>query len=94
MKKNLIKATLFSLASLVALNAQSSDKPQDLTLLEELPTEQRAIVHQAVIAFLKNHPELADSVKIIAVDKNGNVYVLDENKITLSVLGEPSCVSM
>ncbi|GEM_PF-6811457 len=94
MKKTLIKSTLFSLASLLTINAQSAELKHELTLLEELPTEQRSIVHQAVIEFLKNHPELADSVKIIAVDKNGNVYVLDENKITLSVLGEPSCVSM
>ena len=94
MKKQFVKATLFTLASLVAIKAQSAESQQELTLLEDLPTEQRVIVHQAVVEFLKANPELADSVKVIAVDKNGDVYVLDENKITLPVLGEPSCVSM
>ena len=94
MNKSIIKTTLFTLASIVALKAHSAESSPELTLLEDLPTAQRVVVHQAVVDFLKANPQLAESVKIIAVDKNGTVYVLDENKFTLSRLGEPSCVSM
>lgn len=95
MKKQFIKATLFALATAATIQAHSSTPTaNELTLIEELPLEQRAAVHKAVVEFLNKHPEIAAKVKIIAVDKNGVIYVLDENKVFLPLLGEPSCVAM
>lgn len=95
MKRQFIKATLFALASLAALQARGQNAEEnELTLLEELPVEQRALVHQAVIEFLAAHPEIAEKVKVIAVDKNGVIYVLDEDKVLLSNVGQPSCVEI
>jgi len=93
MKRPFIKATLFALTSIAALQAQSNETANDLTLLEDLPVEQRALAHQAVVDFLVAHPEYAGKIKVIAVDQNGVIYVLDENKVILSRLGQPSCVT-
>ncbi|WP_415062631.1 hypothetical protein [Bdellovibrio sp.] len=94
MKKQLIKATLFVLASAATTQAHANTTANDLTLIEDLPIEQRAVVHKAVVKFLKNNPEIAAKAKVIAIDRNGVIYVLDENKVFLPLLGEPSCVSM
>lgn len=95
MKRQFIKATLFVLASLATLQARSENTEEnELTLLEDLPVEQRVLVHQAVVDFLATHPEIAGKVKVIAVDKNGVIYVLDENKVFLSNVGQPSCVEI
>lgn len=94
MKKQLIKATLFALASVTTTQAHANTTANELTLIEDLPIEQRAVVHNAVVDFLKNNPEIAAKAKVIAIDRNGVIYVLDENKVFLPLLGEPSCVSM
>ena len=95
MKKQFIKATLFVLATAATVQAHSSaPAANELTLIEELPVEQRAAVHKAVVEFLSKNPGIAAKVKIIAVDKNGVIYVLDENKVFLPLLGEPSCLTM
>ncbi|HWU44858.1 MAG TPA: hypothetical protein VN132_15505 [Bdellovibrio sp.] len=94
MKNQLIKATLFALASVVATQAHANTDSDELTLIEDLPIEQRAVVHKAVVEFLKNNPEIAAKAKVIAIDRNGVIYVLDENKVFLPLLGEPSCVTM
>ncbi len=94
MKNQLIKATLFALASVATTQAHANTAADELTLIEELPIEQRAVVHKAVVEFLKNNPEIAAKAKVIAIDRNGVIYVLDENKVFLPLVGEPSCVSM
>lgn len=94
MKNQLIKATLFALASVATTQAHANTIASELTLIEDLPIEQRAVVHQAVVEFLKKNPEIAAKAKVIAIDRNGVIYVLDENKVFLPLLGEPSCVSM
>lgn len=94
MKNQLIKATLFVLASVATTQAHANTAANDLTLIEDLPIEQRVLVHKAVVEFLNNNPEIAAQAKIIAVDRNGAIYVLDENKVFLPLLGAPSCVSM
>lgn len=95
MKRQFVKATLFALASLASLQARSENTAEnELTLLEDLPVEQRVLAHQALVDFLATHPEIAEKVKVIAVDKNGVIYVLDENKVSLSNVGQPSCVEI
>ena len=94
MKNQLIKATLFALASVATTHAHANTTANELTLIEDLPIEQRAVVHKAVVEFLKNNPEIAAKAKVIAIDRNGVIYVLDENKVFLPLVGEPSCVSM
>lgn len=94
MKNQLIKATLFVLASVATTQAHANTTVNDLTLIEDLPIEQRVLVHKAVVEFLKNNPEIAAKAKVIAIDRNGVIYVLDENKVFLPLVGEPSCVTM
>lgn len=94
MKNQLIKATLFVLASAATAQAPANTTANDLILIEDLPIEQRVLVHKAVVEFLKKNPEIAAQAKVIAVDRNGVIYVLDENKVFLSHLGAPSCVTM
>ncbi|MGZ3806366.1 MAG: hypothetical protein ACXVB4_19300 [Pseudobdellovibrionaceae bacterium] len=95
MKIQLIKATLFVLASVATAQAYpQGTAANELTLIEDLPLEQRAIVHKAVVEFLRNNPELAAKVLVIAIDRNGVVYALDENKVFLPLLGAPSCITM
>jgi len=90
MKNQIIQRHLFVLASIATPQANVSE----LTLIEELPIEKRGLVHKAVVDFLKNNPEVAATAKVIAIDRNGVVYVLDENKVFLPLVGEPSCVTM
>lgn len=94
MKHQFIKATLFVLASVATTQAHANTTDNDLTLIEDLPIEHRVLVHKAVVEFLKNNPEIAAKAKVIAIDRNGVIYVLDENKVFLPVVGEPSCVGM
>ena len=95
MRKNAIKKVLFTLASLAALPARADNiQIDDLRLMEELPAEQRVIVHQTVVNFLGQHPELATDAKVIAVDGKGTVYVLDEKLVPLASAGAPSCIGM
>jgi exoribonuclease R len=61
-------------------------------LIEELPVEQRVIVHQQVLKFLNEHPENAADAKVIAVDEKGTVYVLDDKMEKMVSVGQPSCV--
>lgn len=94
MKHQFIKATLFVLASAATTQAHANTAANDLTLIEDLQIEQRVLVHKAVVEFLKNNPEIAAKAKVIAIDRNGVIYVLDENKVFLPLVGEPSCVGM
>jgi hypothetical protein len=92
MRKNAIKGILFSLASVTGLSALAGELPQGLHLIEELPIEQRVIVHQQVLKFLNEHPENAADAKVIAVDEKGTVYVLDDKMEKMARVGQPSCV--
>ncbi|MDZ4661245.1 MAG: hypothetical protein SGJ18_06450 [Pseudomonadota bacterium] len=94
MHKKFIKNFLFSIAGFSVLpNFAAAYEKEDLTLIENLPIEQRVVVHDHVIRFLEKNPEFAREAKIIAVDKEGNVYVLDEKKVILFNVGNPSCGS-
>lgn len=82
--------------SCISIHPALADEPKetpgdDLVLIEELPPEQRTIAHEAVMNYLEEHPEDAPAAKVIAVDKNGVVYGLDEEKTTLTRVGQPSC---
>lgn len=93
MKRDAIKLALFTLATAFAPTAfadQGADK--ELKLIEELPSEHRVVVHQQVMKFLAQHPEYIESTKFIAVDREGNVYVLDETKTHAINAGAPSCI--
>ncbi len=93
MRKNAIKRILFTMTGLFSFSAAASaQQPTDLRLLEELPTEQRVQVYQQVIGFLNRHPEIAVDAKIIAVDRKGTIYVLDENTVVLAGIGSPSVI--
>ena len=90
-RKNAVKSVLFSLSSLAALSAYAGEVPSgDLRLLEELPVEQRVAAHEQVLNYLNDHPEVAADAKVIAVDHEGTVYVLDENMEPLADAGAPS----
>ena len=94
MRKNAIKKVLFTLASLATLPARADDgKINDLRLMEELPTEQRVVIHKQVVDYLALHPEIAPDARVIAVDGKGTVYVLDEKLAHLASVGAPSCIS-
>ena len=93
MKRDTIKLALFTLATALAPSAfadHSADK--ELKLLEELPSEHRVIVHQQVMKFLAQHPEYIETTKFIAIDREGNVYVLDETKTRAINTGAPTCI--
>ncbi|MGE3261375.1 MAG: hypothetical protein AB7K68_06320 [Bacteriovoracia bacterium] len=92
MRKNAIKGILFSIASATGFSALAGELPQGLHLVEELPIEQRVIVHQQVLKFLNEHPENAADAKVIAVDEKGTVYVLDDKMEKMARVGQPSCV--
>ena len=93
MRKNAIKKVLFTLATLAALPARADDADEkEFRLMEELPIEQRVIVHKEVVDFLSRNPELAAYAKVIAVDKKGVIYVLDEKLVPLAKAGSPSCI--
>lgn len=94
MRKEAIKKVLFTLASFAAITAKAEGIQQnDLTLMEELPVEQRAVVHKHVLEFLAQNPGIAKDASVIAIDRKGTVYVLDENKIFLAKAGAPSCIT-
>lgn len=93
MRKNAVKGILFSLASVTGLAAFADELPSGLHLIEELPIEQRVIVHKQVLKFLNEHPENAADAKVIAVDERGTVYVLDDKMEKMVCAGQPSCVS-
>lgn len=93
MRKNAIKGILFSLASMTGLSAFAGELPKGLHLIEELPVEQRVIVHEQVLKFLNEHPENAANARVIAVDEKGTVYVLDDKMENMVCAGQPSCVS-
>ena len=92
MRNNTIKGILFSLASITGLSALAGELPKGLILIEQLPLEQRVIIHKQVLKFLNEHPENAADAKVIAVDIEGVVYVLDEKYEKIVRAGSPSCV--
>mgnify|MGYP000034038920 CR=1 FL=1 len=94
MKRDTIKKVLFTIASLTALPLFAAEFQQDdLVLVEDMPIEIRAVAHKKVIDFLIKNPDQASLVKIIALDKEGKVYVLDENLAKIKCLGAPSSIS-
>lgn len=92
MRKNTIKGVLFTLASMAGFSALAGELPPGLLLIEQLPVEQRVIIHKYVLKFLNEHPENAADAKVIAVDEKGVVYVLDEKLEKIVRAGSPSCV--
>jgi hypothetical protein len=91
MRKKAIKAVLFSLSSLAAFSAQASNLPDGLHFVEELPVEQRVVLHKAVMKYFNQNPAVAAEANIIAIDERGTVYVLDHKMAILANVGEPSC---
>ncbi len=94
MKRSTIKWALFSLTGIVAASAQANQSlADDLKLIEDLPIEQRIVVHEQIMNFFIANPSLAKNADIIAVDSIGGVYVLDENQVSPGGGGNPSCGS-
>ena len=94
MRNRAIKGVLFTLASVTGLFAFAGELPQGLHLIEELPLEQRVVVHKQVLKFLNENPQFAALVKVIAVDEKGTVYVLDEKMENMVAAGAPSSIGM
>ena len=92
MRKKAIKGILFSMATVSGFFAHAGELPQGFHLIEELPLEHRVVVHQQVLNFLNENPQLAADAKVIAVDEKGTVYVLDEELETLRAVGAPSSI--
>lgn len=92
MSKNAIKGILFSIAGATGFSAAAAELPPGLHLINELPIETRVIAHEQVLKFLNDHPEKANDAKVIAVDKKGTVYVLDEKLEKMFSAGAPSCI--
>ena len=94
MRKNAIKKILFTLASFASLPVQADySQPNELRLMDELPIQERVIVRDHVLNFLGQHPEFVRDAKVIAVDRKGTVYVLDEKLVPLASVGQPSCIT-
>ncbi len=94
MRKNAIKKILFTLASLASLPVRADySQDNDLRLMDELPVQERIVVRDHVLNFLDQHPEFINDAKVIAVDREGAVYVLDENLVQLASVGQPSCIT-
>ncbi len=94
MKRSTIKKMIFAIAGFTTLPLLANEnRMEDLMLVEDLPVEQRVVVHEKVIQFMIENPEIASSVKIIAIDKEGKVYVLDEHLAKIKSLGAPSSIS-
>ncbi len=94
MKRSTIKHMLFAIASFTTLPLLANENQvDDLILVEDLPIEQRVVVHEKVIQFMVENPEVASSVKVIAIDKEGKVYVLDQYLAKIKNLGAPSTIS-
>lgn len=92
MRKKAIKGILFSMATVTGFFAQAGELPEGFHLIEELPLEQRVVVHEQVLKFLNENPQLATDAKVIAVDEKGTVYVLDEKLENFNVVGAPSSI--
>jgi hypothetical protein len=92
MRKHAVKSLLFTLTTGILSPFMAQGHTDDLRLLEELPLEARVSVYSHVFQHLKGNPELASQLETIAVDSKGNVYALDKDYITLSRLGQPSCI--
>ena len=90
MRKHAIKGVLFTLAGFAGVSAHAGELPQGLHLLNELPVEQRVVAHEQVLKFLNENPEAAADAKVIAVDEQGTVYVLDEKMEKMASAGSPS----
>lgn len=90
MRKKAIKGILFSMATVAGFSAHAGEIPQGLHLLDELPVDQRVIAHEQVLKFLNERPEAAADAKVIAVDEQGTVYVLDEKMEIFRSAGSPS----
>lgn len=90
--KMAIKGVLFSIAALSA-SPVFAGAEGELRLVEDLPAEQRVIVHQHVLNYLNQHPETAADVNVIAVDAKGTVYVLDHKMVARIICGAPSCIT-
>lgn len=94
MRRDTIKKSLFVIAGFAALPlAAQEHQSVELMLVENLSVQQRVVAHKKVVDYLVQNPEETKNVKVIAVDLEGKVYVLDENLAKLKCLGNPSCVS-
>jgi hypothetical protein len=94
MRKNAIRAVLFSMVSIAGIPAiaQMESEKNDLILVEELPADLRGLVHARVGEYLRLNPHLIDQASIVALDAKGTIYVLDREMSKVAVLGNPSCV--
>lgn len=92
MRENAIKKVLFTLTSLASILRADDVQASELRLMDELPVQIRVIVREQVLNFLGQNPELANDAKVIAVDREGTVYVLDEKMVPFAEAGQPSCI--
>lgn len=84
MRRKAILMTLFTMAGIwsansVALGRMKLPSKETFFLMEELPVELRAKIYEKLLKYFLAHPEVAAKAKIIAVDRQGGVHVLDEN---------------
>lgn len=94
MNRSTIKKMIFAIAGFTTLPLLANENSRDdLMLVEDLPVEQRVVVHEKVIQFMVENPELASSVNVIAIDKEGKIYVLDKHLAKIKNLGAPSSIS-
>lgn len=93
MKNKNIAKLLFTIAGISSAQAMASlpAGDQQFFLPEQLPLKARALVYQKANEILNQNPEIADEDAIVAVDREGNVYVLDKNIVEAADHGEPSC---
>lgn len=85
---------VFSLSS-NALAYADSINVKSLIPLERLEPLQRGQIRGRISMFIKQNPNLNVEQIIFAVDKNGEVYVLDKNQnsdVILDLLAQPSCI--
>lgn len=88
MKVKHAKFKLFTLTCFLSLRCIANS---DISLIEELPDSIRVQVHSEILDFLKNNPSLVKNLSMLGIDKNGDVYVLDETKEKICPIGLPSC---
>jgi hypothetical protein len=87
-------AGVFSLSS----NALAYNEPiniKALTPLEKLTPMQRGQVRGKIGLFIDQNPHLNIQKIIFAVDKNGEIYVLDKDQVPgadVDPLAQPSCI--
>jgi hypothetical protein len=90
MRKIVIKGLVLSITGFAALSAHAAEPQGELRLIEDLPTSQRVVAHEAVLQYINQHPEVAQESNLYAMDQNGILFSLDKKFVVLGHIGEPS----